>query len=179
MTEQNGSRSPAPETPQSAPRRSRRGWIIVGAAVGAVALLAGALTAVEAHGGGWHGHGGRMSAEAFSEHIERHVKSVLSDVDATPEQEAQVTSILQAAARDVHALKEQHVSAHQQLHEILAAATIDRARLETVRADQLRLADEASKRIVDGVADAAEVLTPEQRAALVANMEHHGHWQDD
>jgi periplasmic protein CpxP/Spy len=178
MTEQNGSRSPAPETPQSAPRQLPRGWIIVGAAVGALALLAGALTAVEAHGGGWHhGHGGRMSAEALSEHIERHVKSMLSDVDATPEQETQVTSILQAAARDVHALKDQHASAHQQLHEILAAATIDRVRLEAVRADQLRLADEASKRFVEGIADAAEVLTPEQRAALVANMERHGDWQ--
>lgn len=179
MTEQNGSRSPAPETPQSSPRRSRRGWIVVGAAVGALALLAGALTVVEAHGGGWlHGHGDRMSAEEFSEHIERHVKSMLSDVDATPEQEAQVTSILQAAARDVHALKDQHTSAHKQLHEILAGATIDRARLEAVRAEQLRLADEASKRIVDGIADAAEVLTPEQRAALVANIEeHHGDWQ--
>ena len=97
-------------------------------------------------------------------------------MDATPEQEAQVTSILQGAARDVYALKEQHATAHQQLHEILSAATIDRARLETVRADQLRLADEASRRIVEGLADAAEVLTPEQRAALVTNMEHHGDW---
>jgi hypothetical protein len=108
MTEQNGSRSPAPETPPSGPRRSRRGWIIVGSAVGALALLAGALTAVEAHGG--YGHGGRMSAEAFAEHLEDHVKEVLSEVDATPEQEAQVTSILQSAATDVRTLKDQHVA---------------------------------------------------------------------
>ena len=172
MTEQNGSRSPAPETPQSGPRRSRRGWIIAGATVGVLALLAGAWTAVEAHGGGWH-HGGRMSADAFAEHIDHHVKSVLSEVDATPEQQAQVSSILQSTARDVHALKDQHVSAHKQLHEILSAETIDRARLETVRADQIRLADEASQRFVSGLVDAAEVLTPEQRAALVARMERH------
>jgi Spy/CpxP family protein refolding chaperone len=180
MTEQNGSRSPTPETPQSAPRRSRRGWIIVGSAVGALALLAGALTVVEAHGGGWHhGHGGRMSAEVFAEHIEGHVKKVLSDVDATPEQAAQVTSILQSAATDVRAMKEQHVAAHKELHTILSAATIDRARLEAVRTDQLRLADDASKRIVDGIADAAEVLTPEQRAALIARMERRHDWRED
>ena len=177
MTEQNGSGSPAPESPKSSPRRSRRGWIIAGSIVGVLALLAGTKAAVYAHNDGWH-HGGRMSAEAFSDHIEDHVKSMLSDVNATPEQEAQVTSILQSAARDVHALKDQHASAHKELHEILAAETIDRARLETVRADQLRLADEASKRIVEGIADAAEVLTPEQRAALVARMErHHDDWQ--
>jgi Spy/CpxP family protein refolding chaperone len=177
MTEQNGSNGPAPETPQSGPRRSRRRWIIAGSIVGSLALLAGAWTAVEAHGGGWH-HDGRMSADAFSEHIEHHVKSVLSEVDATPEQEAQVTSILQGAARDVYALKDQHVSAHKQLHEILSAETIDRARLETVCADQIRLADEASQRFVSGLADAAEVLTPEQRAAFVARMERHHDWQE-
>jgi Spy/CpxP family protein refolding chaperone len=179
MTEQNGSGGPDSESPRGSPRRSRRGWIIAGSIVGVLALLAGTKAAVYAHGDGWHhGLGGRMSAEAFSDHIEHHVKSVLSDVDATAEQQAQVTSILQSAARDLHALKDQHASAHKELHEILAAETIDRARLETVRADQLRLADEASKRIVDCIADAAEVLTPEQRAALVARMErHHDDWQ--
>ena len=91
-----------------------------------------------------------MSADAFSDHIDHRVKYMLSEVDATADQKAQVTSILQSAARDVHALKDQHVSAHKQLHEILSAETIDRARLETVRADQIRLADEASQRFVSG-----------------------------
>jgi Spy/CpxP family protein refolding chaperone len=78
----------------------------------------------------------------------------------------------------VRALKEQHVSAHKQLHEILSADVIDRARLEAVRTDQIRLADQASQRIVQGIADAAEVLTPEQRAALVARLERHHDWQE-
>jgi Spy/CpxP family protein refolding chaperone len=178
MTEQNGLR--APETPERVPRRSRRAWIIGGSVVGALALLAGALTAVEAHGGGgWHHGRGQMSAEAFAAHLEDHVKDVLSDVDATPEQEAQVTSILQSAATDVHAMKDRHAAAHKELHAILSAPTIDRARLEAVRADQIRLADEASQRIVQGIADAAEVLTPEQRTALIARMERRHHWQED
>jgi protein CpxP len=99
-------------------------------------------------------------------------------VDATADQQAQVSSILQSAARDVRALKDQHTSAHKQLHDILSAQTIDRARLETVRADQIRLADEASQRFVQGIADAAEVLTPEQRAALVARIDRHHNWQE-
>lgn len=180
MTEQNGSRAPTPETPESAPRRSRRAWIIGASAVGALALLAGALRAVEAHGGGgWHHGRGQMSAEAFAAHIEEHVKEVLSGVDATPEQEAQVTSILQSAATDLRAMKERHVAAHKELHAILSAPTIDRARLEVVRADQVRLADEASQRIVQGIADAAEVLTPEQRTALIARIERRHDWRED
>ena len=179
MTEQNGSNGPAPGTPQSGARRSRRRWIIAGSIVGSLALLAGAMRAVYAHGDGWHHCGGsQMSADAFSEHVDRRVKSMLEEVDATADQQAQVSSILQAAARDVHALKDQHVSAHKQLHEILSAQTIDRARLEAVRADQIRLADEASQRFVQGIADAAEVLTPEQRAALAARMERHHDWQE-
>jgi Spy/CpxP family protein refolding chaperone len=178
MTEQNGSISPASETPQRGKRRSRRGWIIAGTVTGVLALAAAAATAEYVHGNGWY-HGGRMSAEAFSQHIEDHVKQVLSGVDATPEQEAQVTSILQSAATDLRAMKEQHVAAHEELHAILSAPTIDRARLETVRADQLLLADEASQRIVESIADAAEVLTLEQRTALIARMERRHEWHED
>jgi Spy/CpxP family protein refolding chaperone len=71
----------------------------------------------------------------------------------------------------------QHVSARKQLQEILSASTIDRARLEAVRMEELRFADEASKRIVQGVADAAEMLTPEQRTALAAHLEKHRRWR--
>ena len=118
MTEQNGSISTDSETPQRGKRRSRRGWVIAGTLTSALALAAAAATTEYGHGNGWH-HGGRMSAEAFSTHIEDHVKQVLSDVDATPEQEAQVTSILQSAATDLRAMKEQHVAAHEELHAIL------------------------------------------------------------
>jgi periplasmic protein CpxP/Spy len=179
MTEQNGSNGPAPATPRTGARRSRRRWIIAGSIVGSLALLAGAMRAVYAHGDGWrHCGGSHIGADGFSEHVDRRVKSMLADVDATADQQAQVSSILQSAARDVRALKDQHTSAHKQLHEILSAQTIDRARLETVRADQIRLADEASQRFVQGIADAAEVLTPEQRAALVARIDRHHHWQE-
>jgi periplasmic protein CpxP/Spy len=112
-----------------------------------------------------------MNAERMADHIEHGVKYVLSDVDATAEQKAQITSIMQSTATDVHAVADQHHALHKQLHEILSAETIDRTRLEAVRTDGLRLADQASKRILDGIADAAEVLTPEQRTELAAHAQ--------
>ena len=109
--------------------------------------------------------------------IERFVGHGLADVDATAEQKAQVTAILQSTHADVHALADRHASLHRELHTILSAPVIDRARLEGVRADGMRLADEASQRIVSGIADAAEVLTAEQRAALVAEAQRHHRWR--
>jgi len=151
---------------------SRRGWIIGGIATGALVLLGGAIA--YARDGGWHGP---MNAEHIADHIEHGVKYALSDVDATAEQKAQVTKILQSAATDVHGLMDQHASARKQLQEILSATTIDRTRLEAVRVEELRFADEASKRILQGVADAAEVLTPEQRTTLAEHLEKHRRWR--
>jgi periplasmic protein CpxP/Spy len=155
---------------------SRRGWIIAGVATGVLVLTGGAV-AYARNAGGWHR--GPMSSEFIADHVGLGVKYALSDVDATAEQKAQVTKILQSAATDVHALADQHFAARKQLHEILSAPSIDRERLEAVRVGELRLADEASKRILQGVADAAEVLTPEQRTALAEHIAEHRHWRHD
>ena len=160
----------------STPPRKRRRLIIAGSAIAVLAAVIAVNTLVFAHGRGHRGWGGPMAAEQMAEHLDHAVKYVLSDIDATNEQKAQITSIVQAAGRDVHAMHDQHAAGHQQLKEILSAPTIDRARLETLRADQLRLADEASKRVVTALADAADQLTPEQRSALARRMEeHHRH----
>ena len=49
--------------------------------------------------------------------------------------------------------------------------------IEALRAKQLRLADDASRRLTRAVADAAEVLTPAQRKDLAAHFaRRHGRW---
>jgi Spy/CpxP family protein refolding chaperone len=168
----------SPENSPPRTPRKRKGLLIASAVVGGLVILAGTKAYVFAKGmGGHHGWGGPMSAEFVADHIEHGVKYVLSDVDATAEQKANVTAILQAAASDVQALRDQHLAGLKQIHEILAADNIDRARLESAREGELRLADQASKRVLSGIADAAEVLTPQQRAQLLEKMEqrHHPH----
>ncbi len=171
---------PVNSSPSVARPPRRRGLIIAAAVIGVLTLLIGAKAYVFARGMGMHhGWGEPMSSEEIADRIDHGVKYMLSDIDATPDQKSKVTGILQSAAQDVHAMHDQHMADTKQFHEILSAATIDRARLETVRADELRLADQASKRIVTALADAAEVLTPEQRTRLMDEMQKHHHgWHE-
>jgi periplasmic protein CpxP/Spy len=169
---------PVSSNPSPAPSpRGRRALIVAAAVIGVLTLLIGAKAYVFAQvAGGWHhGWGEQMTPEMVADRIEHGVKYVLSDVDATADQKAKVTAILQAAAQDVHGLHDQHAAARTQLQEILSAPTIDRTRLETVRANELQLADQASKRIVTAIADAADVLTPDQRTKLMQDMQKHHH----
>jgi periplasmic protein CpxP/Spy len=161
-------------------RRRRRPLFIAGAVIGVLTLLIGAGQYVVARGDGWHhGWGGPMSSESIAARVEHGVKYLLSDIDATAEQKEQVTTILQAAAADVHAMRDQHLAAHAQIHDILSAESIDRVRLENLRADEIRLVDQTSRRIVESVADAADVLTAQQRAQLVQSMEKHHDWHKE
>jgi protein CpxP len=156
------------QTPETSPGNRRR-RVVMGSIITAVVALAAGSALVFAHGGGggWR-HG--MGADEMVEHFQVHVEHVLSEVDATPEQKAQIKDIVTAATKDLQALREQHGNARRQLHELFTASTIDRTRLESLRAEHLQALDAASKRCLAAMADAAEVLTPEQRAKLGEKM---------
>ena len=73
------------------------------------------------------------------------------------------------------AAHEAHSAAFEQFHDAITAPSIDRAQIESLRAGQLKSLDEASKRMVIAITDAAEVLSPEQRSALAEQIrKHHG-----
>jgi Spy/CpxP family protein refolding chaperone len=148
--------------------------VFLGSLIAACIVLAGGSLAF-AHGmhGGWR-HGG-MDTEEMTEHLQVHIQHVLDEADATPEQKAQVKAIVAAATQDLEALHRQHGGIHKQLHEIFTAPVIDRSRLEAVRAEHVQALDAASKRCASALADAAEVLTPEQRRTLGEKMaQRHG-----
>jgi Spy/CpxP family protein refolding chaperone len=142
--------------------------VLVGSLIAACLVLAGGSIAY-AHGMGGMRHGS-MDPTEMAEHLQVHVAHVLDEVDATPEQKAQVKDIVAAATKDLEALHQQNGGIHKELHEIFTAPVIDRAKLETVRAAHMQALDAASKRCATALADAAEVLTPEQRKSLGEKM---------
>jgi Spy/CpxP family protein refolding chaperone len=133
------------------------------------------------YGGGdpteWRGGPGDAGARFFLPgRIERGVERALWSVDASSEQRQKITSVLQRAADDLYALRAQHLEGRRQIREALAAATIDRGRIETLRTEQLKLADTATKRLSEAIADAAETLNPAQRGELARRLERWQRW---
>ena len=147
----------------------RRRVTLVAIAASLVAILGGALAF--AHTGGGH-HGPMMAGQSTEDHLE-HMQMMLTRVGASDAQKTQIEAILKPALDDMKATHDAHFAAFKQFHEAISAPSIDRARLESLRAEQLKLLDEASKRLVMAISDAAEVLTPEQRAALAQEIEKH------
>ncbi len=170
----------ASETPPAGPRRPSllRRWRIAGVA----AAVAGALAlGACSHGGraGWHDGpmSGQMDPERAARFAERMADRIISAVDGSPEQKQRIRGIAQAAVTDLAPLREQARAARRDGVALLSAATIDRAAIEGLRAKQVGLADGASKRIAQALADTAEVLTPEQRIRLAERMQRRaGRW---
>jgi Spy/CpxP family protein refolding chaperone len=89
---------------------------------------------------------------------------------ASPDQQARVAAIFKAAVADLRPAHAQLREAHARAHALLMAPVVDRAALEQLRAAQMQQLDAASRRILAAVEDAAELLTPEQRAAFAAHL---------
>jgi len=151
---------------------SARRWTLAGATAAMVALTGAALAwhgQAQAFGPGFgHRHGGWEQAdpEAVGKKIEAMVAFRLAEVDATPEQKSRITAIMKGAANDLASIRGQARDLRRKSMEMLAAPTIDRAQIETLRLQQMQVHETVSRRMVQAFTDAAEVLTPEQRAKL-------------
>ncbi len=173
----------APDAPNQAGRphrrRRRHGFaagIVLGAiGAGLVGFAVGATTpAAEAAFGLMsrraHGHGGPPAPEQMKEHAEFFVDFALHRLDASPGQKDQVQGIVGGAIDELVPVVEQHRRNRDELRGLLTAATIDRAAIESLRAQEVALADTLSRTVAEALADSAEVLTPSQRADLAERL---------
>jgi Spy/CpxP family protein refolding chaperone len=157
----------------------RRAWLgalalgLLGLGAAGVATAKPGLLAHARHGfghfRGHHGHGPHALSE---EDVRFSVAWMLREVDASEEQVAAVTAIATRAAADLAALHDAHRARRDAFTAALVAA--DRGALESLRGEEVAALQNASQRLVTALADAAEVLTPDQRGRLAdAHAAHH------
>ena len=119
---------------------------------------------------GWHGGDHKRFADwsetEIEARIERMVKHLAIEIDATEAQQEQITALVTAVAVDLQPVRDRMRATGAELHDLLLADTIDRTALERLRAERLADAERISKTLVGALADVAEVLTPEQRRVL-------------
>ena len=148
----------------------------------AIATLIGGIAAgigikAFAHGpGGWHRGGsmaGPLDPAQVDEHVDRMLKHLYVEIDATEEQKQKLAPIVKQAAKDLLPLRERIREARGKALELLTQDSVDRTAIEALRAEHLQLAEQASRRVAQSLADAAEVLTPAQRKELAARVEKH------
>jgi protein CpxP len=153
-------------------------WMLAGA-LAVTAGVAGLAGVAVAGGGqmmhGMHimGHGDMMASDpaAMDAHFDKMIAAMLPD--ATADQKARLKTILKGVHGDLGAVHAQFEQAHKRAHDILLQPVVDRAALETLRVEQMQQMDVVSKRVVSALADAAEVMTPAQRAQFAAHMKMH------
>lgn len=160
-------------------RGAGRHWMLAAALIAAVGAsgLAGASYAGEPMAGMRGGHGGAghhaMDPARAARHIDRMIAKIAPE--ATAQQKARLKEIATAAFADLQPLRAEMRATRKRVHELLMAPLVDRAALEALRVEQVQRVDAVSKRVTSAVADAAEILTPEQRVRLAEHMNKRKH----
>jgi Spy/CpxP family protein refolding chaperone len=140
-----------------------------------LALAAGSI-ALGTGGAAW-ARSDRASADPakFEQRIEKRVDRALKGTDVTDEQKKKVTAIIKAGFTDLKPLRDKARDGFKAMKEAMQAPAIDKARIETIRAEQIKVADESSKRLTKALTDAGDVLNQGQRQAFFKKWdERHG-----
>ena len=185
--------SASPMTTSAAARPGRLAKIAVVLALGLGLAGVGAFATTSfsqgfgppfGHGFG-HGHGfwrggpfgGGFDPARAEERADRMIRHISVEVDATAEQQEKLRGIVKNAVKDMVPMREKMFAARQQARDLLLGQNIDRAAIEKLRTEQIGTADALSKRFTQAAADAAEVLTPEQRRKLESLLPPVGGWR--
>jgi periplasmic protein CpxP/Spy len=139
--------------------------VVLGVMVAIAATLG--LSAWAQHGPG--GHGGGMGAGMFGGSPE-HIQHMLDDLNASDAQRAQIKQIVKAAATDMKAQREAGRALHEKAMQVFTAPAVDANAAEQLRQQMLVQHEQMSRRVLQAMLEASNVLTPEQRAKLGEQM---------
>lgn len=138
--------------------------VLVSAIAGAAASRAAFFWHMRHHGPGFMM--GAVDPAAAERRAERMAGHIARDVKASDEQKEKLAVIAKGAVKDLLPLREKLLDGRKKARELMTAPTVDRGAVEALRAEQIGNVDALSKRLSTAIADAAEVLTPEQRKEL-------------
>ena len=144
------------------------------------ALVGGAAAAASFGAFAQRDHGGRhepMDPAQFEQHLERRLKHLYVEIDATEEQKQRLEPIIKETVRELAPLRRNLHAARGEALKLLSQERVDAGALETLRARQIQLADEASRRVTRALVDASEVLNQQQRRKLAAHFTHQRRWR--
>jgi Spy/CpxP family protein refolding chaperone len=141
------------------------------------ALIAGSLAATAGGVAFAKTDGQAVDPAKLETRIDKRVDRALNGTDASTEQKQKVSGILKDAFKDMRGLHDKRTENRKAMEAALQAPTIDPARIEAIRQDQMKVADEGSKRFTKALEDAGNVLTAQQRQAFFKawNQREHGH----
>jgi protein CpxP len=163
--------------PEQQPRRRFFRRAAIATLIGGIATGLGIKAYAQSVGsGGCHRAGfmaGPLDPTRVDEHLDRRLRHLYVEIDATDEQKQKLAPIVKQAAKDLLPLREKMHEARRKALGLLMQDSIDRGAIEALRAGQLESAEQATKRIAQALADAADVLTPAQRRDLAVRIERH------
>lgn len=137
----------------------RRWWAVT---VGAIAVAGLSLSVARAQGFGGHGP-----------FMKERMEHMLSSAGATDAQKTQIHAIWEGLRPQLKPLRKQHADLRHQLGQAIAAPTIDKARVETLRKQSVDTMDRISALVTQGMVASAQVLSPDQRQAVLKQVEEH------
>lgn len=157
---------------QTRPRGMLRGLFWGLLIMAAIVLLAGC------HGRGtrnrWspHSQNPGSATELEEEWLEKS-EWILDHVDATDEQETRIVAKVRALVPEAWQLQISREALRLELASVLAAESVDAAKIERIRQEALAHLDEGSKALSIGITEIAKVLTHEQRLQLIEHWRNH------
>lgn len=162
------------DTGQTAPAKPRRitRWVVAGAVALVVAGGAGIAVATD-NGPGMRGHG-MMHGGFGGRFMERGVDRVLDEVDATEDQKDRIWKIIDETRAELMPVGREMRAMRGEVMELLTQPTIDRAAAEALRAERIATLDATTRKVTESLLEAAEILTPEQRAQIAEHVKQRG-----
>ena len=112
----------------------------------------------------------RMDAAEVENRVDRGIRHLAIEIDATPEQQEKLRTIAKGLVKDLLPLRDGRADVANRARSLLTAVTVDKAEIEKFRAEQVGRIDAVSKRIAQAIDDVSDVLTPEQRLKIADRL---------